>query len=111
MQLLDADRFRVVERVVDDQMVGRLGLYKLEALAFLTDDYPVLDADRFDRRVLFGESRFAKLLAEFERGAIERRYFVVSLDQQVSDAERAERGQQMLDRADRSAAAGERGVV
>src|SRR5271166_1754449 len=35
VQLLNADRFRVFERVVNDQMAGGFGLYELEALAFL----------------------------------------------------------------------------
>ena len=107
----NADRFRVVERVVDDQVVGGLGFYKFEAVAFFTDDNLVLDSQRFDGRVLLRESRVAKLFAELERRAVECGNFVVSLDQQVGDAERVQRGQQMLYCADRAAAAGERGVV
>src|SRR5208337_5184306 len=111
VQLLKADRLRVVERVVDDQMVGGFGLYKLAAFAFLTDNDLVPDSERFDGRVLLGEAGFAKLFAKLERGAVECRDFVVSLDEEVGDAKRVERGQQMLDRADRAAAAGEGGVV
>ena len=92
-------------------MVGGFDFYKFEALAFLADDELVLDSNRLDGRLLRGESRLAKLFAEFERGAVECGYLVVGLDEQVGDAERVERGQQMLDGADRAAAAGQRGVV
>src|ERR1700678_3504542 len=92
-------------------MAGGLGLDELETLAFLADHDLALDLDRLDGGVLLGQSGFAQLLAELERGAVERRDFVLSLDEQVADAERMQRGQQMLDGADRAAAAGKRGVI
>ena len=42
VHLLDADRLRIVERVIDDQMVGGLDANKLAALALLTDENFVL---------------------------------------------------------------------
>src|SRR5277367_7044613 len=61
MQLLHADRFGLVERVVDDQMRGRLNFYELAALAFLTNRDRALDFNRLNDRVLLGEPHFAQL--------------------------------------------------
>src|SRR4029077_20163227 len=88
MHLLDADRFRIVERIVDDQMVGGLGFYELAAIALLSDHYLVLDPDRFDGCGLLGDSGLANLLAELLCGASQRGIFVVGLDQQVSNSKR-----------------------
>src|SRR5579863_2420771 len=92
-------------------MVGRLSLDELEALALFADHDRAFEPDRFDGRVLLREPGFAKLFAKFERRAVQRRHFVIGLDQKVGDAEGVKGGQQMLDGADRASTAGQRGVV
>ena len=101
MDLLDADRGRIIERIIDGQVVGRLNPNRLALVA---------DHDRAaivigSAAALLFDAGLGYLAAELERRAVERRYLVVSLDQQVGDAKTVERRQQMLDGADRVALA------
>jgi hypothetical protein len=90
MDLLDADRRRVIKSIIDNQPISRFDPDKLVTLAHLQRlGHPC----RFNVGGLIGNPRPMQMLTEFECRAVERGHLVVGLYQHVGDAEPVERRQ------------------
>ena len=107
--VLLADRRRVAQQVRDREDVRRL--YDQRLVAAAADLVTAVDDQLLYRCVLVHHPHLLEVLEEAERGTIDDRDLAVDLDQEVCDAAGVQRRQQMLDRTDALAVAGQGGGV
>ena len=104
--VLLADRRRVAQQVADREAV--VGLDGEQLARRRRHLVAAVDHQLAARRLLVDDADLLEHLAELQRRAVEHRDLAVHLDQQVGDAARVQRRQQVLDGADGLPLDGER---